>query len=88
MRQSAYSIGRAVFLLAVIIVCCCLSGCGIIQGAIGDLDTQEDAPANWRQLDEQEQTLDASKDLSLSSVLSKPAFVYASVAIRPAVSSG
>jgi hypothetical protein len=84
MRQSACSIGRTVLLFSVIIACCGLSGCGIIQGALGDLDTQEDAPANWQRLDEQEQTLDAYKDLSLSGALSKPTVVYASAAIRPA----
>jgi len=84
MRQSAYSIGRTAFLFGAIMACSGLSGCGIIQGAIGDLDTQEDAPSNWQQLDEQEQSLDAYKDLSLSGALSTPTFVYASAAIRPA----
>jgi hypothetical protein len=84
MRQSAYAIGRPVLLFAVIIACCCLSGCGILQGMLGDLDTVEDSPPDWQQQDEEMQTLDASKDVSFSGGLSTPAFVYSVVAVRPA----
>ncbi len=84
MRRSAVSIGRAAFLSAVIIACCCLSGCGILEGMVGGLDTTEDSPPDWRQQDEEMQTLDASKDVSVSGGQSKPAFDHSTMTVRPA----
>jgi len=84
MRRSAVSIGRLAFLFAVIIACGCLSGCGILEGMLSGLDTTEDSPPDWKQQDEEMQTLDASKDVSVSGGQSKPAFVSSPAAVRPA----
>ena len=50
---------------------------------LSGLDDTEDGPANWKQQDEEMQTLDAGKDVSVSGRLSGPTFVYSIMAIRP-----
>ncbi len=50
---------------------------------LSGLDDTEDGPANWKQQDEEMQTLDAGKDVSVSGRLSGPTFVYSFLAIRP-----
>jgi hypothetical protein len=44
MRQTADAMGRPVVLFAVMIVLCCLPGCGVITGALGTFDEDEDSP--------------------------------------------
>ncbi|MGO8704749.1 MAG: hypothetical protein ACLQVA_13110 [Candidatus Brocadiia bacterium] len=51
---------------------------------VGGLDTTEDSPPDWRQQDEEMQTLDASKDVSVSGGQSKPAFDHSTMTVRPA----
>jgi len=51
---------------------------------LSGLDTTEDSPPDWKQQDEEMQTLDASKDVSVSGGQSKPAFVSSPAAVRPA----
>ncbi len=72
-RQSAGSIGRPVILFALIIALCCLPGCGLITGALGGLDDDQDSSPNWQRQDDDGPKLDASKDLSFSGGLRKPA---------------
>jgi hypothetical protein len=76
--------GRPVVLFAVIIALCCLPGCGAIVGVLGNADDEEDSPVlqnpyeeddkpMLQHRDDDKNTLDASKDLSVSGMLSKPA---------------
>jgi hypothetical protein len=74
MKQSAHSIGRPVLLFAVMMAFCCLTGCEAIH-AWQNLDHDDGLPHKWMNGDNDNDELDAYKDLSLSGVLSKPALV-------------
>jgi hypothetical protein len=71
MRQNADSIRRPVVMFAVIIALCCLTGCEAIH-ELENLDNVDDNPMPQHR-DDDKNTLDASQDLSVSGVLSKPA---------------
>jgi hypothetical protein len=62
MRQTAGSMGRPVVLFAVMIVLCCLPGCGAITGALGTFDEDEDSPVPRNPYDDNDKSLLQHRD--------------------------
>jgi hypothetical protein len=54
--------GRPVVLFAAMILLCCLPGCGVIAGALGNFDEDEDSPVPRNMYDDDDKSLLQHRD--------------------------